>query len=301
MIRFTVLGRPLQATGLPAAVEAWLRSNWEFEEYRVAESPFTILLRAGVRAESAESTPAAPVRLPGVELPCRAVGASGWEIGGPAGGASLELRPTGSSIEMWGAKHEAGAAALYPALFVALCESLRASGLVPLHASVVARQGRATAFLARSGTGKSSTLLHAVRAGWQPIAEDFAWLEPESLQVYGWDRGVHLWPDARARFAPEGSAWTPGPDGKLFLPWEALEGTAPRVARLERIALLVRDATLPSAWEPLPPRDAVRALWEAAGVPLWGVSRAEVARRIPHLLKRIESCRLTLGHTPLPL
>jgi ABC-type nitrate/sulfonate/bicarbonate transport system ATPase subunit len=57
----------------------------------------------------------------------------------------------------------------------------------------VVRDGEATALTAQSGTGKTTTLLRLIAAGWTPLAEDLAWLDPDSLTLYGWDRGIRLW------------------------------------------------------------------------------------------------------------
>ncbi len=245
MTELSVLGRTLRADGLSPALDAWLRSHWQFD-HEVEDAGFLITLQCCPAPRDWSPATAPPVRAPGVELPCHVVGDGHWRIGDADAGVRLRLHGGGSEIAFWGAEPS-------PALFVALYESLRASGLVPLHASVLARDGEATALTARSGTGKSTTLVRAIRAGWEPIAEDFAWLEPGSLRLFGWDRGVHLWPDARQRFAAGLQGWSQGPDGKLFLPWEALGEPRPRVARLGTLALLDRDDTRPSAWEPLPP------------------------------------------------
>jgi hypothetical protein len=65
--------------------------------------------------------------------------------------------------------------------------------------------------------------------------------------------------------------------------------------------VLERDEARASAWAPLEPRDAVRAWWEAAGVPLHAGTRARLAAEIPGLLARTTACRLVLGAGPLPL
>ena len=291
MTEFAILGRTLRAEALSPALEEWLRWTWHFAEHEAAPVPFSVSLEPA-SPPGAPFTDA-PVRMPGIELPCVAVGEDAWLIGGAGGGVRLEMRAGESRIGTWGSEE-----LLRPALFVALYESIRASGLVPLHASVIARGGAATALVARSGTGKSSTLVQAMRAGWHPVAEDFAWLDPDSLRLHGWDRGVHLWPDARERFACDLHGWTLGSDGKLFLPWRT---PGARAAQLETIALLVRDPTTPSRWDELPPREAVRALWESIGVPLSPRSRDEVSRLIPALLARVRTRRLVLGDTALPL
>ena len=293
MTEFDVVGRRLRASALPEPVERWLRGGWDFPEYDLPRVPYSVTLEPGSPPAGLPAAAGATATLPGIELPCHALDECAWVLGGARSGVSLRLAPGDAHIAFWGEEVP------YAALFLGVYEAVRASGLVPLHASVIARGGEATALMARSGTGKSSTLVSAIQAGWRPIAEDFAWLEPESLRLFGWDRGVHLWPEGRARFALDG--WTEGSDGKLFLPWSAWGDAEPRAARLEGLALLVRDAERASAWEPLPAREAVRALWEAIGVPLSDDSRARVGRLVPALLGRIAARRLVLGATPLPL
>lgn len=51
--------------------------------------------------------------------------------------------------------------------------------------------------------------------------------------------------------------------------------------------------------EPLEPREAVRVLWEAVGVPLTPEARDAAKRYVPELLRRIHFRRLRLGDAPL--
>jgi hypothetical protein len=291
MPAFSLLGRPLRAEVASAALRDWLHAHWHFPEHALPAHPFTLRLR-----ELDAPPPGAPsgghaerARIPGREIAYVRKGSTWW-MGSAAAGVRMTLDDAGSRLEAWGA----GDRSLYPALFVALAESLRAGGLVPLHAAVAAGPEGATAFVARSGTGKSTTLLRLARAGWTPMAEDFAWLDPATLRVYGWDRSVHLWPAGRDAFAADVEGWRPAADGKLFLPFTAFAPDGPRSGPLVRVALLTRTDAEPAGWAPLPPRQAVRALWEAAGVPLspWGQAVTEAC--VPRLL-RLPLLRLNLG------
>lgn len=188
-------------------------------------------------------------------------------------------------------------------LYLCISEAIRASGLLPLHAAVVVRDGWATALAAPSGTGKSTTLLRCLSRGWNPLAEDLAWLDPTTLRVYGWDRGVRLWDDGVRRLpSPWREApWRVDPDGKRFLPWSEVRPERLPSARLEKIVLLERSGDDDGAGPPrLPPHEAVRVAWEAAGVPLNERARSASNAAIQLLLQQVEFERLTIeGGSPL--
>jgi hypothetical protein len=324
MLDFRILGRRFQARGIPAAVAEWLRSSWHFPEHdgRAPDSAYRIVLEASdeppveadrVGDESARAadgaarrddmqaggSDAAPTIAPGWRERDGV-----WVSGTESAGVRLSLDGSTTAIHTWGLGDPTRRPELAAQVHLAMCEGLRASELMPLHAAVAARDGNASAFVAQSGTGKSTTLLHAIRAGWTPIAEDFAWVDPKTLAIYGWDRGIRLWPEGLAAMdagAVAGDGWRAGADGKLFLDYAELGAGAARGGTLTDVVLLERDGTGPAVWEPLPPRDAVRAMWEATGVPLVSGTRAWVAREIPRVLERVDAKRLRLGNGPPPL
>jgi hypothetical protein len=297
-VAFPLLGRPFRASGLPAPLAAWLREHWYFPEHTPPPHPYDIsLTRSAAYPRPASGAPHRVRLHGGRELEWRVEGAEGaerWWTGTGAAGVRLELGAEGSRIEVWGA--EGGGADLHAALYLALCEALRASGLLPLHAAVVVRDGGATALCGRSGVGKSTALLTALRAGWAPLAEDLSWLDPASLTLHGWDRGVRLWPEGRDRL-PDYAAlqWDTDADGKLFLPYGRLPTPPRRSAPLVRVLALHRDPARPSGIEPLPAREAVRVLWESTGVPLSPASRDAASLHVRDLIERIEISRLRLG------
>ena len=184
-------------------------------------------------------------------------------------------------------------------------KSVRSSGLVPLHASVATRDGAAVAFTGQSGVGKSSTLVALLARGWAPVAEDFAWLDPATRRVYGWDRGVHLTDQGRARLRDDIPVfgWRREHD-KHFIEFDRLSTTASSrasSAALARIIELRRDDACDSSVGRLGPRDAVRALWESAGVPLCDRSRNRFTVEVPALLRHLDVGQMVLGRTPIVL
>lgn len=313
----SILGRSLHLEVSTPALVAWLERQWNFPEHALAPVPYSIrLVEADAPPGTIAGTPV-PVSLHRMTLTALAED-DVWRFGDERAGVQLRLGRAESRIAIWGAAREQDAAALtYAALFVSIAESLRASGLLPLHAAVAARAGRATVLAGPSGVGKSTTLWRMARAGWAPLAEDFAWLDPVTCELYGWDRGVRLWPETRERFAPEVplERFRTDPDGKLFLAYEHFPGPVVRAATLERLAVLERitvdgatggstvNAATATAAAPTPlaPHDAVRAWWETVGLPLSPPVRDQVAGAIGTLVQRVEAVRLPIGPGPLVL
>ncbi|GGJ75776.1 hypothetical protein [Deinococcus aquiradiocola] len=193
------------------------------------------------------------------------------------------------------------------ALKVMIAEGVRRSGLLPLHAAVAARGDTTCAFIGPSGTGKSTTLLRALQAGWTALAEDFVWLDPATAQVYGWDRGMRLLQDSLAHLPPNlrQREWARHADGKAWLPFEALVDADvafdPHGRTLTQVAVLSRRPEDPSEWLSMPRLEAVRAFWEAAGLPVTDAAASGTASQISRVLPRLKFSRLVLGRGPLPL
>ena len=77
-------------------------------------------------------------------------------------------------------------------VFGVLCHQ---NGMLPLHASAVARDGRATAFLGDSGTGKSTFAAFLGRRGYSLCSDDICLLRetPESMDVVPVAAWLKLW------------------------------------------------------------------------------------------------------------
>ncbi|MHB1170197.1 MAG: hypothetical protein ACYC28_13035, partial [Longimicrobiales bacterium] len=242
-------------------LQDWLRTYWHFDEHDLPQHPFQI------RVEPADELPPLPdagrivAGIPGFQLTWQHT-ADTWQTRTGRITTRLLLQPAHACITVAvddddersaGTSHESGAtapsdqetgaAAARAALYTVLTEAVRASGLVPLHGAAIARRDEATLLLGPSGTGKTTTLLRAINAGWSPLAEDLLWLDPDSLHVYGWDRGIRLWPGTTNGLVPgiPESDWDVAPDGKLFLPWRRVGHRTP-AARLTRIVLLERHS-----------------------------------------------------------
>jgi hypothetical protein len=294
-----ILGRPVAARVETPGLAAWLDTVWHFPEHDAAPVAYAIEIVELDRSPETLGGEPIDIELHRVRIRARVEGRC-WTLGDAAAGAQLVRRDERSLITVWG-----NAPGTYAALFVAVAESLRASGLLPLHAAVISREGTATVLGARSGAGKSTTLWRAVEQGWSAVAEDFAWLEPGTLRIYGWDRGIRLCGDARERFASSvpANAFSVDGDGKLFLAYAHVPRVE-RAARLGRLVHLRRGGTSPadaSALVPLSPRDAVRAWWEATGVPLTAATRDRVSAHVAMLATSIPAFELAVDGPALSL
>jgi len=187
-----------------------------------------------------------------------------------AAGLRLETSAQGSVVEL--------SPSVSPALLLlAFTEVQRAAGLLPLHASVLSRDGQTVAVSGPSGAGKSTAALRLLAQGWHLVAEDWAWLDPLHGQLAGWDTGLRLRPESLERFAPQLLADTPtdahgkrvlspprltgpqGLSGVFFL------GAAPSVSRLA----------------------LVRAIWEMVGVPLTPAARHATQAGVNRLMTEL--------------
>jgi hypothetical protein len=337
-LAFPILGRSFVGHGVPEPLRGWLLEQWWRPEHSLPARRFAIGLEWTASDSASAPAQGEPVRalVPGGVLTWRSSGGQ-WEWRGDgATGVRLTLEPEQARIHVWGTS--ARDAELFTALYIAICEALRASGLLPLHAAVAAPPGgtvawrppappstpgdpaaaapAAMAFLGGRGAGKSTTLLHFARAGWTPVAEDLCWIDPDARVLYGWDRGVRLQRAAIEAFFPElsGAPWVAEPDGKLLIRYDDLAchglasggpggggrgaSEAARRGTLAGVTLLHRAAGGGSGWDPLPARDAVRALWEAVGVPLGAAARQTAAAWIGTVAARLPLYHLRLGKTP---
>jgi hypothetical protein len=127
----------------------------------------------------------------------------------------------------------------------ALDEALALTGLLPLHASAAAAEGGAVLFLADSGVGKSTTLMHALSQGWAPVAEDTVWLDARSLMVTGGDAAVRLLPDSASLLKVPCHALELAADGKFRVPYDLL-GQRSVVAPVGAVVLLTREEWMPA-------------------------------------------------------
>ena len=289
---FSILGR--QLINSDPSLNPWLELYFRFP-YEVETVNYKIELLQKSLPHFPHQLPATVLELPDARLEMRSLENEFW-FGTPESGMRFAFDDNISKLEWWGNEIP------YNALFIGICEGLRLSGLVSLHASIAAKNASATAFLGPSGRGKTTTLLRASIAGWQIVAEDFSWLEPQSMQLYGFDRGLRLLPDTAKIFKQhhQDIELLEMIAGKYVVPYEQL-GVQRQAVKLERIAVLERNPNVPSSWQALPKREGALALWEANGVPFTPEAQNFVSSVIPKLLAKLKLETLVLGQGKLPL
>lgn len=165
-------------------------------------------------------------------------------------------------------------------LLLAFSEVQRAAGLLPLHASVLHRAGQTIAVSGPSGAGKSTAALRLLRLGWHLVAEDWAWLEPTTLRLVGWDSGLRLLPESLELFAPEllGQAPTDAHGKKVLNP-----PRLPGVQTLDTLYFLMPQVSEVAPL--LPPKlERVRAVWGMVGVPLTPAAREATQAGVNRLM-----------------
>jgi hypothetical protein len=203
----------------------------------------------------------------------------------------LELHGNGAMVKLFGSSD-----CLYSCLMATMIEAIRVSGLLPMHTAIAAKDGVGIAFTGESGRGKTTTLLHSIKAGYSPVCEDFAWLEPQSQWVFGTDRGLRCLPDTLLRvqeFFPNAKPSAFEVD-KHLVPFDEL---APRVwsCRLEQVWTLERDLSVPTRLEPLAKAQAVMALYGCFGVPLSVQAREQVTEAMQDLVGRLRVQKFMIG------
>ncbi len=187
------------------------------------------------------------------------------------------------------------------ALFAAFGEAMASSGVLYLHAAAIHRDGRTLALLGPSGRGKSTTLLRAIAAGWQPIAEDGCWLEVETMTLLPADESLRLRPgslELLQAIRPELLAGARHPE-RLEIPLEKL---GPRVltSTLTDLVYLERSEAGQPAWHPLSPARTVMALHESVGIPHTARVGAAQTRAFGAIVRQTTNSTLRMGAITSP-
>ena len=214
------------------------------------------------------------------------------------GDAGVTILACGSPFRSWGA------------LTNAFHEAVALAGAIPFHAAAIHRPAtgrdpaRTWMMLGRSGRGKTTTLLRAIRAGWTPVAEDVCWLNPMTLDIVGSDTTVGVRPasvavlrdllPAEADLPPDGRV-----DSKVHVSWDALGAAREPFALTHVVELRHAPEQVPG----LAPSTGLRtalALYEASGVPRTDRARSLLELTIGHLVERVQPMILGLGGLDRP-
>jgi hypothetical protein len=159
---------------------------------------------------------------------------------------------------------------------------LRERGRFTLHASAVARRGTGLLFAGQSGSGKSSSALAMIQAGWDWLADDAALLQPGAEpRLFGFARGFCFHPALAGRLP--GLVGEPVAD-KQFA---SIDGLFPgrRVATCRPAAVLLPRVTPAgtSRLVPASPAEVLLALLPASGFILAGGAAARARAQMQAL------------------
>ena len=299
MIEISILGRKLCIyDGYSPSTLEKIRARWRYPEYAWPTHPFAIDLKFENACPAAFPFSQAPAALQLVlrDVQMRATPEGIW-IGNGTTGCRYTCSEAGGEAILWGDGPELG-----DLIDIVVTDSLRASGLISLHASIAMRadDGAAVAFLGRSGAGKTTTLIHALAAGYTALCEDFAWCDPASRAVAGLDRGVRLLPDSARVFEQlHGIRPTIRHGNKWFVPYTDL-GVQRRTGRLVAIYILDRRHGAVTEITPARPNEAAVALWKASGLPLTPALQQQVSAALTVIAKNVPCYHLRVGAAPIP-
>jgi hypothetical protein len=182
-------------------------------------------------------------------------------------------------------------------ILLAIGEGVSARPIIPLHAAILTQSLRSIAVLGPSGAGKTTSAVLAALDGWQIIAEDTAWLDPETLEVVGSDRQLRLRPgtellvDAALARRNIDVAHEPHDGVKRLLRFDAIGGRGNGAHLDEVVVLGPRDS--PWLAGPLRPAQVAIALHQAAGIPIIESVRPLRAAAIASVAQRVSGRRIS--------
>jgi hypothetical protein len=113
---------------------------------------------------------------------------------------------------------------------------------LPIHGAVLARDGAAVLLLAESGGGKTTLTLGLMRRGWQPLADDIALIDTQTLAIQPFPRCFHVDDTTRALAMNEALVEWPGSVRGYARPLHWAESQQP----VRTILLVERCPTCPS-------------------------------------------------------
>ncbi len=194
--------------------------------------------------------------------------------------------------------------ALFDAIVSGLIAALAGTGVLTIHAGVVALDGRAVLIAGRSGRGKTTLVLGLLRRGLDLLSDELALIAPDDRTVLAYPRGLHVRRDAVEMFpelgfladiAPHelggGSQWSIGP--------AILEGAfgtkvAPS-ARLSAVILLDGDPAGDTVPDPSPVPGAIATMELLRGTPAAAWDFDGVLARLPRAVSEVPCVRLNSG------
>jgi hypothetical protein len=289
-LSFDILGCKFEGKALDQTLREWLLNHWYFLEHYHHPVPLKISLSISTEAPSSFPLYSQPQPLTLTDRQVPFFEGNPSFLGTQKTGLKMEFMDSQVKLEGWGQSHD-----LIPLLQLALVEALRRAEFIPLHAAVISKNDEATALIAASGIGKTTTFIQAVHSGWQPVCEDFAWLDPRSMKIYGWDKGIRLLPDTYAHFKAILKLENLSRDayGKYYVSYAQLGWQQPSTPVLKRLIFLERDEN--TGWQEISQKEATPKLWSAAGFSCLGTYISITSDHLANILRSTYLAKLSLG------
>jgi hypothetical protein len=311
---FTVIHRQVVLSQASPALADWLWNHWFYPEHQTPDHDWAIDIVH--TADHNEAPPAADFQ--------KTFDYMGYPVALLERPEFLWLRSSNSVIGISKDQNQThphitvqvfGSSFSVILLQLAMTHAFYETGLVPLHAAAVLNQDdskddfkddskddsryHAMVFLGPSGRGKTTTLLRILLQGWQPIAEDWVWLEPKTMILYAWDKAMHLLPNSlellqqqRPHIATESLEMR---TDKYIVPY-ALLGQRVWQAPLKWVITLERSSEHPEPrWIKANPLETTLALYQATGMPLTKETRQYLGNQMKHILSSVQFHKLQLG------
>jgi hypothetical protein len=288
---FTVIHRQVLLSHASPEIAAWLKDHWFYLEHSTKDHDWTISIHS--RPETPQ-TPAFEKTFDYMGYPVSLLEQAGllWMTSSDSM-MCIHKKEQHITLEVFGSSFSV------ILLQLAMTHAFYETGLIPLHAAAVLNQDHVMVFLGPSGRGKSTTLLRILLQGWQPIAEDWVWLEPKTMMLYAWDKAMHLLPNSLSLLQQQRPDITTESlemrAEKYIVPYSVL-GQRVWQAPLKWVITLERSSEHPEPrWIKANPLETTLAIYQATGMPLTKETRHYLGREMKQILSSIVSHKLQLG------
>jgi hypothetical protein len=191
--------------------------------------------------------------------------------------------------------------AVFDAIVAGIIAALARTGILAIHAGVVALNGRALLISGRSGRGKTTLVLGLLRRGLDLLTDELALVAADDRTILAYPRGLHVRPTALEMF-PEleflsetepydlggGAEWSVGPDALA----RAFDTRVRDVLPLSAVILLDADPVADAEPDLRPVSPAIATMELLRGTPQAAWAFDDVLARLPLIVGDVPCARL---------